>query len=205
MIRLLIILTLLSLLITSSHASEKINSEAVLSPDGSQIIFIKQIKELKDNPAGIPEDDGAIVYQHWSPDEIWVMDSQSKEEKVLVKSHYGANAKENRGWFSDLNYSPDGKKIYYVCQPGSPTTHAIRSVNSDGTEDKWITWGESVDVIGGNESDEYFGSLIIERKAEDGAYDVYSLMTPEGAEIMIVEDIKRWLQENDIEIAGYKQ
>ena len=168
------------------------DSEMILSPNKKQIVFVRQVQELKDNPYGIPETDAEIEYGNWSPYEIWTIDVNNGESKVLLKSYYkkGVDTKENRGWFYSHDFSPDGNKLYYACQPGCPTTHAIHSVNADGTEDKWLHWGESVKVIEDKE-EEYCGYLIVRRGADDGAYDITVIMTPEGKEIGLFEEIYR--------------
>ena len=164
------------------------DSHAVLSPDGQQVVFVRQVQELKDNPMGFPEDDAAMLYAAWSPYEIWTMDIKGKKPKVLRKSHYEKDAKKSTGWFYDLNFSPDAKTIYYACQPGSPGTCAIHSMNSDGTDDKWVCWGQGVDVVGGKTSDKYYRHLVVERKADEGAYDITVLMSPNGKEIEKISD-----------------
>ncbi|MDO9566893.1 MAG: hypothetical protein Q7J15_09155 [Candidatus Desulfaltia sp.] len=159
------------------------DSHATLSQNGQQVIFVRRVQELKDNPLGVAEDDAAMLYASWSPDEIWTMDIQDKKPKVLRKSTYEKEPKKCTGWFYDLNFSPDGKTIYYACQPGSPSTGAIHAMSFDGTDDRWLCWGQSVDVVGGDKSDKYYGHLVVSRKADDGAYDISMLMTPDGKEI----------------------
>lgn len=160
------------------------DSRAVLSPDGRQVVFVRQVQALKDNPWGDMEDDAALMYTDWSPDEIWTLDIKDKEAKILRKSTYERDAKKCAGWFRGLKFSTDGKTIYYVCQPCCPTTWAVHAMRSDGTGDRWVSWGEKVDVVvGGDKADQYYGYLVVERKATDGAYGISVLMTPDGKEI----------------------
>jgi Tol biopolymer transport system component len=166
------------------------DSHAVLSPNGHQVVFVRQVRELKDNPMGFPADDAAIMYAAWSPDEIWTMDIKDRQPTVLRKSIYEKDPKKCTGWFYDLNFSPDGKTIYYACQPGSPTTGAIHTMNSDGTGDRWVCWGQSVDVVG--DGSKYHGYLVVVRKADDGAYDISVLMTPAGKEIERISEEDFW-------------
>ena len=166
------------------------DSHAALSPNGKQIVFVRQVQELKDNPLGVPEDDAAMMYASWSPCEIWTVDIKDKP-KILRKSTYEKDPKKSTGWFYDLNFSPDGKTIYYACQPGSPTTGAIHSMNSDGSSDHWVCWGQSVDIVG-DKSDKYYGHLVVKRKADDGAYDISVLMTPNGKEIEKISEEEFW-------------
>jgi tetratricopeptide (TPR) repeat protein len=171
------------------YTSSGKDKEVILSPNKKQIVFVRQVEELKDNPLGIPENDAEIAFYNWSPYQIWTINIEEGKPQVLLKSYYkGSAKKENRGWFHGLSFSPDGKKIYYVCQPGCPTTHVIHSVNFDGTGDKWLHWGESVKVIKDKES-KYYGYLIVERKADDGVYDIPVVLTTEGKEIGRYEEI----------------
>lgn len=168
------------------------DSHAVLSPNGTQIVFVRRMQELKDNPLGVPEGDAAMLYAAWSPYEIWTMDIKDKQAKVLRKSTYEKDPKKCTGWFYDLNFSPDGKIIYYACQPGSPTTCSIHAMDADGTNDRWICWGQSVDVVCGERSDKYYGHLVINKKADDGAYDITVLMAPNGKEIEKISEEEFW-------------
>ena len=165
----------------------------ILSPNGQQVIFVRQVQALKDNPWGMPEDDAEMMYAAWSPDEIWTMDIKDKQPKVLCKSTYeGRDAKNHTGWFRGLKFSPDGKTIYYVCQPCCPTTWAVHAMRSDGTGDRWVSWGEKVDVVGGDKSDKCYGYLVVERKADDGAYDITVLLAPDGKKIAKISPEEFW-------------
>ena len=113
---------------------------AVLSPDGKQLVYVKQVARLEDNPWGEPADDMAMVYMAWSPDEIWTAEPDGSEARPLVKS-VDEEGSYRGGWFSRLHFSPDSRKIYYNCNPSSPTDLAVRSVNRDGTDNQIFTLG----------------------------------------------------------------
>ena len=156
------------------------DGDAILSPNKKQIIFVRQAEKSKD-----------------SSYEIWVVDKNEKKPKILIKNkHKSRGQGENAGWLLNLSFSPDGKKIYYVCRSASPTINAVRSVNSDGTGDKWIHWGESVTGIGGAPTDKYYGYLLVKRRAEDKIYEnVYAVMTPEGKEVELIGALDKWFWE----------
>jgi len=178
--------------ISAETTGSRIALEQVLSPDGKQLICVKQVARLKDNPSGIPEDDASMMYTAWSPMEIWTAKPDGSEARLLLRSRYTGNSREDRGWFSDLNFSPDSKKIYYVCNPACPTTNAIHSVNRDGTDDRWICWGNSVDVVGGKPGDRWYGYLVVEQK-NIGSDDIPVLIAPEGSEKVILPTLDKFV------------
>ena len=57
------------------------DTSPVLSPNKKQVIFVRRIEELKNNPWGDPANDAALMYMCWSPDEIWTVDSDEKIPK----------------------------------------------------------------------------------------------------------------------------
>ena len=160
-----------------------------LAPDGKQVVFVRQVAEFADNPLGVPEDDAAMLYACWSPYEIWCADLDAGTVAVLLRSQYasGVDRKENRGWFYDLGFAPDGRTLYYACQPACPTTNAIRAVDRDGSNDRWLCWGQSVEVIDDDASDPYFGCLRVEYD-EDGPYDIGVILSPGGHELARVRE-----------------
>jgi len=148
-----------------------------ISPSGTKVFFIRLARDPADNPAGIPPNDAAIRYQNWSPFDIWVKNLLTGEEKEFLRSKYypdapiDEQAKKNRGWFSNLQFSPDGERMYYMCSTGSPTTSAVHSVNIDGTDDRWLTFALTMDVID-NPGHEFHGHLkVVRRRGAKGPDD----------------------------------
>ena len=124
------------------------------------------------------------MFTAWSPDDIWLLNPQTGETKPFLKSAYNRPELEEgsraRGWFRDLCVTPDGQYLFYVCQPGCPTTWSVRRVNTDGTDDRWISWGHDVDIIGVDPDDPLYGCVVIERPATDKPKDETVICTPDG-------------------------
>ena len=159
------------------------DSAPVLSPDGRQIVFIRQVQAFENNPFGLPPTDAGITMGYWSPYEIWTVYLDEMTPKVLIKSHYNPkNSKENIGWFTNIIFSPDSKKIYFDGFPGTATTYTIHCANRDGTEERWIHYGNLVNIIN-NKNDPYYGYLLIQKRSPYGAYEEFAVITPEGKEI----------------------
>jgi len=142
---------------------------AVLTPDGSRAFFVRLTRDPAKNPGGIPVNDIAITWEPWSPFDIWVKDMETGEEQEFLRSAYpielGADdfGRSSRGWFSDLQVSPNGEYLYYFCSVMCPTTWAVRRVNVDGTDDRWLTYALSMEVI--NEpGNQYHGCLRVLRR-----------------------------------------
>jgi len=174
------------------------DSAPILSPDEKQIVFIRQVKPLEDNPYGLPPTDAGITMGNWSPYEIWTVYLDEMVPRVLIKSHYHdiKNIKQDIGFFMDIIFSPDSKKIYFDGLPGTATTYTIHCANRDGTEERWIYYGKLVDIIK-NKDDPYYGYLLIQKRSPHGAYDEFAVITPEGkvVETFPIDDEGEYIKE----------
>lgn len=159
-------------------------SGAVLSPDGKQLVYVKQVARLEDNPWGEPADDMAMVYMAWSPDEIWTAEPDGSEARPLVTSRDEEDRYQG-GWFSRIHFSPDSQKIYYNCNPCSPTSLAVRSVNRDGTDNQLFTYGSIAGVVGGEETSRWHGYVLV-MKGNVGSEDIPTLVAPWGSEGVVI-------------------
>ena len=79
----------------------------------------------------------------------------------------------------DINFSPNGKKVYFTTDAWS-TSNAVHSVNIDGSNEHFVVAGRSFKVI---PTGEYAGYLIVKQHeycVYGGSYDWFWVFTPEG-------------------------
>ena len=72
------------------------------------------------------------------------------------------------------------------------TSAAIHLMNSDGTEERSLTDGNSLEVLQEAEDRRYDGCLIVEKHKyflEGGSYDWHWLLTPDGEEVGPVREV----------------
>ncbi len=160
--------------------------EPKLSPDGKRIIFIRAVKDCP-----FTEDLG------WFPldfDEVWSVNIDGSNERCIIKNNYSEKPDMNNylGCFDDLNFSPDGKYIYFLCQNCASNAVLYRA-NSDGTNIKRLCSAYEVDVIGGNPEDEYYGYIVagVKKNQEDtGVYKWTSvILDSDGNEVREIDDL----------------
>jgi len=165
--------------------------EPRLSPNGQQIIFIRHTKE---NP--FTSDAG------WFPsdfDGIWSININGDDKRCIVENNYSKTQDMNNylGSFDSLHFSPDGKKIYFLCQ--NCTTNAILySANTDGSNIKRIRYAHQLDIVGGNPDDKHYGYLVagVKKYPKDTSITrwVTVLMDPEGNEIKEIDSLDKFWQ-----------
>lgn len=115
----------------------------VLSPDDRLVAFTREIEGKSGKCA--PEDESAngdcARYQ------LWVTDIETRSERMLVGPR--ADDHDMRKVvieFNDKKFSPDGKTIYFST-PAWAVSHAVHSVDIDGSNERHITHGDLIDVV----------------------------------------------------------
>lgn len=116
------------------------------SPDGKRVLFIKDVKHFKTVKELYPDLPGAnvkvidgLMYRHWKSWEddlrsnIFIQDYNDGrligEAKNIMNVPYDSPIKP-QGGMEQITFSPDGKKIAYVCRKENGTALAL-STNSD--------------------------------------------------------------------------
>jgi dipeptidyl aminopeptidase/acylaminoacyl peptidase len=171
--------------------------EPKLSPNGQQIIFVRHIKECPFTP-NYP----------WVPtdfDEIWSKDLRDGKERSIVKNNYDYVSKNDDwgnylGVFHQLHFSPDGKRIYFLCA-NCPTNSLLYTTDADGSNIKMICYAYQLDVVGDSPIDEYFGCLVAGvKKYPEGTYTTkwtVVLMDPDGNEIKEIDDLEEFWKHHE--------
>jgi len=161
------------------------DSHPCLSPDGRTVIFIRSTgKNMSDE----------LLPIEGEANEIWSINIETNEERLLIR---GRKANTPANTLSNLKcprFSPDGKRIYFMSSAWV-TSAAIHVMNSDGTEEQFLTDGNSLEVL---QEDEYGdirceGYLIVEKHKYfigGGSYDWHWLLTPDGEEVGPVREIE---------------
>ena len=190
--KMLSILTVTMLLAMASFAEQ-----SVVSPDGKQSVFIKEVKECPYTP-----DTG------WFPsdyDEIWAMNADGTEKRCIISNNYavGQDMQNYLGSFDSLCFSPDSKHIYFLCQ-NSATNALLYRANADGTNIKQLGSAHDISgVVGGDPEDTYYGCVVVHSKKVVEGQDSYSwvtlLLSADGMEIKEIDNIDEfWSQHSKV-------
>lgn len=161
---------------------------AATTPDGRYEIYVKKLYEP----------DWLKYHGTWQPgdyDEIWIKDLEMGEERLLITNNFDemgtlADYTQYLGSFGSLHISPDGKKLYFLCQ--NCTVDAVLYVaNIDGMNVRRIHNAHQLDLVGGEQDDEYFGYLVVghrESIPEKILWQVL-LLDPDGNKVLEIDDV----------------
>ena len=146
--------------------------EAVLSPDHKTIAFIRDTPEVivftgdGDCPAG----------------EIWVVRVDGTGSRRLLRGRKATKMDQVLGGLRELQFSPDGKKIYFTSQAWA-TSGAVHVVEIESGAERFVCGGNLMQVI---PRGRYAGHLILSQHRYflgHGSYDWAWLFTPGGREV----------------------
>ena len=160
-----------------------------LTTDMKTVVYVKHVKEKPWN-----QDTG------WMPsdfDEIWIRDIETGKERQLIGNNFN-EVKENKDWdnylgsFDSIYISPDGQKVYFLCQ--NSTSNAVLFMSDiNGENIKRIRGAHQLNMVGGSDEDEYYGFLVAGVKAlepSDKPNECTSvLFDPNGNMVKEIEDI----------------
>lgn len=163
-----------------------------LSPDGTKVVFVRSTPELLvEGPTG---------YKHEAT-ELWIMDLKTKHSRMLLRGKETQEPTNLLCNFHNPQFSPDGNKIYFQ-STAWVTSDAIHVINLQSGIHRFLTDGNSLEVI---RKGEYEGYLIVQKHKyfmSGGSYDWYWLVSPEGKEIAPVgrdaDGIKQFMKINEV-------
>jgi len=167
------------------------NHYPVLSPDGGRVLFTRKSKKEAMNP--VDGGDGFYDPEDVYSDQLWIMDINSRVEKMLVEDlpwPEGYPAEKGTRfvpWIENAQFSVDGRSIYFM-SPCWVTSSALYVVSADGGEAKFIEGSNYLKVI---EHGEYKGNLIISQHRYflyGGSYDWCYIFSPEGKELAVLSE-----------------
>ena len=136
-----------------------------LSPDGKTIVFVRS------NSDGSDPD--------YAPDDIWLMDTSGKNQRVAVKAHPASKPEDTLSGLSTPTFTPDGKLIYFVSAAWA-TSDAVHVLDIKTGKTGFLSDGNTFKLV---PSGKYAGYLILSKHkyfAGGGTYDFYWLISPLG-------------------------
>jgi len=148
--------------------------QASLSPDRRRIAFVRRTSgKTVQTPLGDTE-----------ATELWLVDSEGGHLELLVSGKQGDDPKTILADFSSPQFSPDGRRIYFM-STGWVTSGAVHVVDIQSKRESFVSPGNTLEVI---QKGKYRGYLIVQEHkyffgAKVGSYDHYWLLTPNGKEI----------------------
>ena len=161
------------------------NLESVISPDGTWIAFTKR------SDFTVPRTCSDFFSKGDHGYEIWIFNTKTKEEKVLVKNHFSCD--ELKALIinpSSLQFSPDGNILYFEVSAWE-RSHAIHAVNIHTLHEWYVADGNEFSVL---QTGKKKGYLVVNqhryRIKKDKSLESYDwdwLYTPEGKEIEAYE------------------
>ena len=143
--------------------------ESVSSPTGDLVAFTRGTPDrLVESPVG---------WLHEAT-EIWISSPDGSDQRLLVRGDEGHSDLHN------LQFSPDGRELYYLCS-GCVTTHSLNAVDVQTGNRRYVCPGSSFEVLrdGMWRDGTYRGHLIVEQHRYypmGGSYDWPWLFTPDG-------------------------
>lgn len=164
----------------------------MLSPDSKIVAFIRKSNKEAYLAVGGEEDytPGGLL-----ADQVWIINTDGSNERMLVRDRKPDPINDKGDGITEelkktiahidedsLKFSPDSKKVYFISSAWV-TSGAIHSVNVDGTDEKFLASGNSLEVINRGR---YKGNLIVRQHKYflvGGTYDWLWLISPEGKQI----------------------
>ena len=148
------------------------DSEPSLSRDGKSIVFVRQ-------GSGPRLSAGAGDVE---ANEIWWVDSEGKQPRLLVRSAAHEDLKRFLGQLQAPQFSPDGKSVFFLSAAWA-TSDAVHTVDVASGKVRFVAPGNSLEVL---QHGEHQGKLIVQQHRYflgGGSYDWYWLLEPDGREV----------------------
>jgi WD40-like Beta Propeller Repeat len=158
------------------------DSEAVLSPDGKWVVFVRTISG-KQISTGSGEAETT---------ELWQIRADGKEPNVLVRSRQSDKMETILAGFSTPRFSTNGKLVYFLSAAWA-TSAALHVVDTTNGKEHFVCPGSEFEVV---PAGEYRDHLLVQQHryfVGGGSYDWFWLLKPDGKEVGPVgEDIENF-------------
>ncbi len=149
------------------------DSQAVLSPDGHTVAFVRTIGEAPDAYTA-------------PPSELWIGDCRTGDAHRLLASKPSDKPMRNLASVNSPTFSLDGGFVYVLAQAWV-TSDAIHQVNIKTGSEKYITDSNDLRVI---RNGPYRGYLLVQphmyHRNGNGSYDPHYVYRPDGKWKMLV-------------------
>ncbi|GAB2875351.1 hypothetical protein GCM10027093_08450 [Paraburkholderia jirisanensis] len=151
------------------------DSAPIMSPDGKLIAFTRLTRAADEEDFEPPVSD------------LWVLDIASHKATRLVtgKRQGDEDSKLVLAGIDRPVFSPDGATVYFMTAAWT-TSGAIHAVPSVGGRQRFVTDGNSLDVV---TRGKYTGALLVRKHRYmdgHGSWDPEVLVSPAGKEIKVV-------------------
>jgi hypothetical protein len=149
------------------------DSDPQLSPDGSEIVFVRTVKETDGNG-------GAQL------NDLWTVGTRDHVATRLVKGTANDDPEKNLTFIDKPTFSNDGQTIYFMAEAYA-TSGVIHALGVRDGKIREVRNGNTVDVV---RVGKYAGYLVVNqhRYFDDrpGSRNPYVLLSPEGKEIKVI-------------------
>jgi Tol biopolymer transport system component len=136
------------------------DSQPVLSPDGKQLVFIREAQN----------------------NELWIMAVSGDNARPIVIGHNDEDVKKNLTELNNPLFALNGKAVYFL-SAAWVTSNAIHKVDLTTNKQHFVTDGNSLKLV---PSGKYKGYLIVSKHKyhkDGGSYEDFWLVSPEGKAI----------------------
>lgn len=164
--------------------STGLDRDAVLSPDGRTIAFIR----------GTPADSVRGVIGSLEATSLWTMGVDGSGARMRLQGKSAEIAGQLLAELQAPRFSPDGQRIYFLSAAWA-TSGAVHVLDLSTGSERFLMAGNSLDVV---PSGEYAGFLMVSQHRyflAGGSYDWYWLFSPEGEEVDPIGEDESALEE----------
>ena len=161
-----------------------LDRDAVLSPDGRTIAFIR----------GTPGDSVEAVAGPEEATSLWTVRVDGSGARMHLRGRAAEAAGQVLAGLQGPRFSPDGRRVYFRSAAWA-TSDAVHVLDLSTGSERVLVAGNSLEVV---PSGEYAGFLIVSQHRyflAGGSYDWYWLFSPDGQEVDPIGETESALDE----------
>src|SRR5258706_14478646 len=145
------------------------DSEPALSSDQKAIVFVRRTPGVTVS-TGLGDQEAT---------ELWIIRADGRDLRRLLRGRSGSPPESTLAKFSNPQFSPDSKRIYFTSEAWV-TSPAIHMLELSSGKERFLTAGNLIEIINRGE---YKNNLIVGQHRyflAGGSYDWIWLITPDG-------------------------
>ena len=161
-----------------------LDRDAVLSPDGRTVAFIRDT----------PGDSVEILIGPEEATSLWTIGVDGGGARMLLKGRPAETAGQALAMLHGPRFSPDGQRIYFLSAAWANTA-AVHALDLSTGSERFVVAGNSLDVV---PAGEYAGFLVVTQHRyflAGGSFHWFWLFNPEGTEVGPIGEDERALDE----------
>lgn len=154
--------------------NSKNDSDPVLSPDGTLVVFTRGTVS-EDPTDGCRPDAKARAG-------LWSVRTDGKDERQLIKARSASEPRDQLCGFLNKQFTADGRQLYFE-SPAWVTSGAVHSYDLKTRRERFIAPSNSFYLVTSCEVPEYRNTLIVNQHRYligGGSYDWYWLLSADG-------------------------